>query len=72
MSVAEIKAEIIEEINNADEGRLFEIQNLLQSSHFDIPEHVLNRIKLAQQQALEGKGVLHEDAMKRLNSWKEK
>ena len=73
MNVAELRAELISEINQADEGLLFEIQQVI-DHHVtnEIPEALLARIRTAQQQAIDGRGVPHEEAMKRLNSWKEK
>jgi hypothetical protein len=73
MNVAELRAELISEINQADEGLLFEIQQVIdQHATNEIPEAVFTRIKIAQQQAIDGKGVPHEEAIKRLNLWKEK
>ncbi len=48
MNVAELRAELISEINQADEGLLFEIQQVIDHhvTH-EIPEAVLTRIKTA-------------------------
>jgi hypothetical protein len=72
MNVMELKAQIIEELDHVSEDVLLEIKEFLDSSHSAIPESVLTRIKTAQQQALEGKGIPHEEAMKILSAWKEK
>ncbi len=72
MSVLELKAHIIEELDHVSEDVLLEIKEFLDSSHSAIPDAVLKRIKIAQQQAFEGKGIPHEEAMKILSAWKEK
>jgi hypothetical protein len=72
MNVMELKAQIIEELDHVSEDILLEIKEFLDSSHSTIPESVLTRIKTAQQQALDGKGIPHEEAMKILSAWKEK
>jgi hypothetical protein len=72
MNVLELKAQIIEELDHVSEEVLLEIKEYLDSNQYTIPESVLTRIKTAQQQALDGKGIPHEEAMKILNSWKER
>ncbi len=73
MSVIELKTQIIEEINNADEGLLYEIQNVIEHyADFEIPETVLESIKISRQQIKEGKGVPHEEVMKMAKEWLKK
>jgi hypothetical protein len=72
MNVLELKAQIIEELDHVSEEVLLEIKEYLDSNQSTIPESVLTRIKTAQQQALDGKGIPHEEAMKILSAWKEK
>lgn len=72
MNVLELKAQIIEELDHVSEEVLLEIKEYLDSNQSAIPESVLTRIKTAQQQALDGKGIPHEEAMKILSAWKER
>lgn len=72
MNVLELKAQIIEVLDHVSEEVLLEIKEYLDSNQSTIPESVLTRIKTAQQQALDGKGIPHEEAMKILSAWKEK
>lgn len=72
MNVLELKAQIIEELDHVSEEVLLEIKEYLDSNQSTIPESVLTRIKTAQQQALDGKGIPHEEAMKILSAWKKK
>jgi hypothetical protein len=72
MNVLELKAQIIEELDHVSEEVLLEIKQYLTSCHSAIPQEVINRIKNSQQQAIEGRGIPHDEAMKILNSWKER
>jgi hypothetical protein len=71
MSVAELKAMLINEIEHADEGSLFELQNLLLDP-FELPDYVIKRIEVAQNEAIEGKGISHEEVMKLSKTWLKK
>jgi len=73
MNVAELRAELISEINQADEGLLFEIQQVI-DHHVtnEIPEAVLESISISKQQLKEGKGIDNEEVMKMAKEWLKK
>ncbi len=73
MNVAELRAELISEINQADEGLLFEIQQVIDHhvTH-GIPEAVLESINISKQQLNEGKGIAHDEVMKMAKEWLKK
>ena len=69
MSVLELKAQIIEELDHVSVDVLLEIKEFLDSSHSAIPESVLESIKISRQQLNEGKGIPHEEVMKMAKEW---
>ena len=72
MSVLELKAQIIEELDHVSVDVLLEIKEFLDSSHSAIPESVLESIKISRQQLNEGKGIPHEEVMKMAKEWLKK
>ncbi|MEZ5045635.1 MAG: hypothetical protein R2831_01440 [Chitinophagaceae bacterium] len=73
MSILELKAQLIEEINKADEDLLYEIKNVKEHhSNFEIPEYVLESIAISRQQIKDGEGVPHEEVMKMAKKWLKK
>jgi hypothetical protein len=72
MSVLELKAQIIEELDHVSVDILLEIKEFLDSSHSAIPESVLESIKISRQQLNEGKGIPHEEVMKMAKEWLKK